>query len=72
MTPEPTTRQDVKIAASSPLADAEAHQPETCTCTTAGATVAANRSSPPLNCGERVRSFVACSPQAYRQTKNHH
>ena len=61
MTPEPTTRQDAKIAASSALAEAEAHQPETCTCTTAGATVAANRSSAPLN---SASAFVFSSPAA--------
>ena len=61
MTPEPTTRQDVKVADSSLLADAEAHQDEICTCTTAGATVAANRSSAPLYA---VSAFVFSSPAA--------
>ena len=70
MTPEPTTRQDLRLAASSPLAGAEAHQAETCTCTTAGPTVAANRSSAPLNwVSPFVLSSAAADAHATRKRK---
>jgi hypothetical protein len=70
MTPEPTTRQDLRLAASSPLACAEAHQAETCTCTTAGATVAANRSNAPLNwVSPFVLSSAAADAHATRKIK---
>src|SRR5581483_10681956 len=73
ITPEPTTRQAARLAASSLFARADAHQAETCTCTTAGATVEASRSNAPLNSASAFGVWsAAAAPHTVRATAIRH